>query len=50
MVEVIWVSLFGAALAWLQMRSAPEDPVEVRTPVDEEWTRWEQELFDWREQ
>lgn len=47
MVEVLWVSLFGAALAWLQSRSGEVE--EVTIPVDDEWTRWEEEIHDWRD-
>lgn len=49
--EVLWVAIFGGALAWLQAQSASEQPVgvEVEAPVEEEWRRWEQELYDWRE-
>lgn len=54
MVEVIWVTIFGAALAWLQSHSAAEEqaesPAEVRAPVDDEWRRWEEEIYDWRDQ
>ncbi len=50
MVEVLWVTLFGAALAWLQSHTAPEEPVEAAVPVDEEWQRWEEEIYDWRDQ
>ncbi len=50
MVEVLWVTLFGAALAWLQSQTTPEDPVEATVPVDEEWQRWEEEIYDWRDQ
>jgi hypothetical protein len=50
MVEVLWVTLFGAALAWLQSQSGVvEEPVEPEAPVDDEWTRWEAEIHDWRE-
>jgi hypothetical protein len=48
--EVLWVSLFGLALAWLQSNSRDEDPIEVRVPVEDEWTRWEEEIHDWRDQ
>lgn len=47
MVEVFWVSLFGAALAWLQSRNT--EPEEVTVPVEDEWTRWEEEIHDWRD-
>lgn len=47
MVEVIWVTIFGAALAWLQSHSV--DPDEVRVPVDDEWSRWEEEIHDWKD-
>jgi hypothetical protein len=50
MVEVIWVTIFGAALAWLQAHSAADEPVEAQAPVDEEWRRWEEEIYDWRDQ
>lgn len=50
MVEVFWVSLFGAALAWLQSRSNLDEQAEVKIPVeDDEWTRWEEEIHDWRQ-
>ena len=47
MVEVIWVTIFGAALAWLQARSV--DPDEVEIPLDDEWSRWEEEIHDWKD-
>lgn len=50
--EVFWVVLLGAALAWLQARSAAEAPARVPVPVeddDERWALWEDELHDWRE-
>ncbi|CAN5161666.1 hypothetical protein BH23ACT9_BH23ACT9_32890 [soil metagenome] len=60
MVEVLWVSLFGAVLAWLQSQSdlerEPEVEVEVEVeeitvPVEDgEWSRWEEEIHDWRDQ
>ena len=54
MVEVIWVALFGAALAWLQAQSSADEtrdaPMEAEVPVDDEWRRWEQEIYDWRDQ
>ncbi len=50
MVEVLWVSLFGAALAWLQAQNVQEEPVEAEVPVEDEWSRWEEEIYDWREQ
>ncbi|WP_370325770.1 hypothetical protein [Euzebya sp.] len=48
MVEVLWVTLFGAGLAWLQSRNSLEE-AEVKVPVDDEWTRWEEEIHDWRD-
>lgn len=48
--EVLWVSFFGLALAWLQSNSREEAPPEARVPVDDEWTRWEEEIHDWRDQ
>ncbi len=50
MVEVLWVTLFGAAFAWLQLRSEVDDQVGAAIPVDDEWTRWEEEIHDWRDQ
>jgi hypothetical protein len=54
MVEVLWVAIFGGALAWLQARSAVEEPAEIpldaRPPVDDEWRRWEEQIYDWRDQ
>ena len=54
MVEVIWVAIFGAVLAWLQANSVADGPVEtsaeVKPPVDDEWHRWEREIYDWRDQ
>lgn len=47
MIEVIWVAVFGAALAWLQAHSTDPDPIEL--PVEDEWTRWEDEIHNWRE-
>ena len=49
MVEVMWVSLFGAALAWLQSRSTTEEPQPSTVSLDDEWSRWEREIHDWRE-
>lgn len=49
MVEVLWVSVFGAALAWLQSRSNLSEQAEVTVPVDDEWARWEEEIHDWRD-
>ncbi|CAN5151373.1 hypothetical protein BH23ACT9_BH23ACT9_31990 [soil metagenome] len=50
--EVLWVSIFGLALAWLQSQSREEvqPPPEVHVPADDEWTRWEEEIHDWRDQ
>jgi hypothetical protein len=48
MVEVLWVALFGAALAWLQSRSEHDAPSGATVPVEDEWTRWEEEIHDWR--
>ncbi|CAN5866017.1 hypothetical protein BH24ACT15_BH24ACT15_19250 [soil metagenome] len=49
MIEVLWVTLFGAALAWLQSRSNLDEQTEVQVPVDDEWTRWEEEIHDWKQ-
>lgn len=48
--EVLWVVLFGAALAWLQARNDVEDEVHSTVPLDDEWARWEEEIHDWRDQ
>lgn len=45
--EVLWVTIFGAALAWLQANSRELEDVPL--PVDDEWSRWEAEIHDWRE-
>lgn len=54
MVEVLWVAIFGGALAWLQARSVvgeqAEVPLDARPPVDDEWRRWEEQIYDWRDQ
>lgn len=47
MVEVLWVAIFGAVLAWLQANSS--EPEDIQAPIDDEWSRWEEEIHDWRE-
>lgn len=49
MFEVLWVTVFGAALAWLHARNDVEEQMSITVPVDDEWTRWEEEIHDWRE-
>ncbi|MGI9017907.1 MAG: hypothetical protein ACR2HR_12520 [Euzebya sp.] len=46
MIEVFLVSLFGAALAWLQSQSNLDEQTQMQTPVDDEWARWEEEIHD----
>lgn len=48
MVEVLWVAIFGAVLAWLQARSNLE-PKRVEVPTEDAWDRWEEEIHDWRD-
>lgn len=47
MTEVVVVALMGAALAWLQAHNA--EPEEVVVPIDDEWSRWEAEIHDWKD-
>lgn len=50
MMEVIWVSIFGAALAWLQSQTTAGEQTDAEAPIDDEWRRWEEEIYDWRDQ
>ncbi|WP_157965773.1 hypothetical protein [Euzebya rosea] len=51
MSEVLWVTVFGAVLAWLQANSNLDEPQleQVEIPVDDEWERWEAEIHDWKD-
>ncbi|MEO2107464.1 MAG: hypothetical protein ABGZ36_17715 [Actinomycetota bacterium] len=50
MSEVLWVTVLGAVLAWLQANSGPDEQLEqVEVPIDDEWERWEAEIHDWKD-